>query len=101
MHGCYENGRDLTEKWYGWTSVAYNNNVVLLIPQTAGFFYPNCWNSSNTEEPYCPSSSEVTCDAEKALTNEGLQPKAFMKMINRLMEPRDPNHDYYANNLFT
>ena len=100
LHGCYENGRDLTEQWYGWTSVAYRNNVVLLIPQTAGIWYPNCWNSSNTEEPYCPSNSDVTCDATNALTNEGLQPKAFMAMIKRLTEPRDPNHDYYANNVW-
>ena len=100
LHGCYENGIDFTEDWYGFTAAAYNNNIILLIPQTAGRWYPNCWSSSSTEEPYCPWTSEVTCDQKNALTNKGLQPMAFMKMIDRLKGRRDPQHDYFADNIW-
>jgi len=48
----------------------------------------------------CPSDNGwITCDAENALTNKGIQPKAFMKMIDKLAGSRNDDHDYFANNI--
>ena len=34
-----------------------------------------------------------------ALTKDGLMPRTFKAMIDRLLEPRDELHDYLANNI--
>jgi len=34
------------------------------------------------------------------LTNRGIQPQALMQMIDKLKQPRDPKHDYYAGNIW-
>ena len=76
LHGCYGQASSILNNNNGYLDIAYRNNLILVAPQTAGWLITNCWNSAHTGEPWK--------DLTNALTNKGLQPRAFLKMIERL-----------------
>ena len=75
IHGCWGGARDVIIEDAGryWGKYAATNNFVVLWP-----FVDNCWDTtSETGEGWD--------------TKDGIQPKAIMNMIDRLIQPRENN----------
>ena len=97
MHGCTEQ----INSQYGWEWInrsgyneyAVTNNLIIVYPViywNIAFFHLPCFNIVG----------EI--DKENYLFKDGVQQKAFMKMVDRLVKPMDTNkYDYTKLNLNT
>jgi hypothetical protein len=72
----------------GINNYAVSNDLIVLYPQTK-------WTTDNTWA--CYDTWGVTGD--DYATKGGVQPSAIMKMVDRLIEPRDPDFKYNRKNL--
>ena len=78
----------MAEKASGWASLAYENDMVLLFPQTTLGCYDH---NDEVLQGY-----KVSGDLQG--TNQGVQEQAIMAMVQRLMEPADHSTNYLIEN---
>ena len=74
----------------GFFEWAANNNLIILMPQNMYNIPFNSIGAWWTDKNIIDGN---------ALTKEGLMPRVFKAMIDRLLEPRDQNHDYLDYNI--
>ena len=89
MNGPYFSYKSIDE--LGFTQYAAANDLIIIFPQ-ARFSILNLWT--------CFDFTGYT-GSDTYLTKDGVQMKAFSKMLDRVVEEREADYDYEAMNIYT
>lgn len=87
LHGCGAQGLTLV-MFAGYNEYAVSNDLIMLYPQSP-IRLANPWGCHDI---YGDTGDDFA-------TRTGVQPSAIMKMVDRLIEPRDPDFKYTKKNL--
>ena len=98
LHGCgmavdgyfYGSWEKVTNS--GWLEYATSNDLIIIQPQIE-FSWSNPFDCFDMINYATPES------ATAYITNDGVQPRALKRMLDRLTEPLDSKHDYQSQNI--
>jgi hypothetical protein len=95
LHGC--NGSSLnvhetTVRWGGFLDYAASNDMIVFFPQ-------NDVHRKKGDTHQCWSHYILAINDWNFNNKKGIQNKAFKKLFDRSVEPRDPDYDYLAHNI--